>query len=272
MAAEPFQVVLDESGYKAADPKHPNDVFVFAGYIGKVADWTSFTRAWQPIFEKYPELHKTKVVKQLMRWTGPYSSPLALALIKSVVENNGLGSIRWRLPYANYRKAVPTQILGGDENIYVFAWFMVLMLTVGIIARFPDATLDLIYDQNIAEEPKVQSGYMRLRSFIQAEYPDVARRLPYRPRPEDDSGFWPLRAADALAWNTHRHYTQTQRRRRFGNPLWTLLDSGPEALNITFTEQDVRDVLQPPEEPFELIKRRANELWKSITKEYSGSR
>ena len=36
MSTEAFQAVLDKSGYEADDPRYPDDVFVFAGYIGRI--------------------------------------------------------------------------------------------------------------------------------------------------------------------------------------------------------------------------------------------
>lgn len=265
MDSEVFQAVLDESGYEAADSNYRDDVFVFAGYIGKLVDWAAFTHAWQRIIDTHPELQEVEFVKGLMRWKGRYSDPRAVDLVKSVIENNGLASIRWRLPYKEYRKVVVTHALGSNENIYVFAWFAVLMMAIGIISAMPGATLDLIYDQNIFEEPKVQTGYERLRKWLEKNYPDVAARVPCRPHPKSDTQFWPLRAADALAWNTHRHYIRTHRRRAFGNPLWRLLDSGPIAMDATWTAEDVRDVLRP-NQPME-SGRRIKELWQAMTRQ-----
>lgn len=266
VGSEAFQAILDESGYEADNARYLNDVFVFAGYIGKATDWAKFTHDWQLIIEAHPELQDAGFVKALMRWKGRISSPQALSLMKCVVDNTGLGSIRWRLPYSEYRKVVVTHLLGGEENIYIFAWFAVLMQAIAVISMTPNSTLDLIYDHNIVEEPKVHAAYIKLREFIELEYPDVASRLPYRPQPRSDRDFWPLRAADALAWNTHRHYIRTHIGKRFGNPLWTLLDSGPKALDETWTAEDVRDVLRRPSEPAEFIKRHLEALWESMTR------
>jgi hypothetical protein len=109
----------------------------------------------------------------LMRWKGRTSSPLALPLMKCLVDKTGLGSIRLRLPYSEYRQVVVTHALGGDENFYTFAWFAVLMQAIAVISMTPNSTLDLIYDQNIFEEPKVQAAYITLRESIEREYPDV---------------------------------------------------------------------------------------------------
>jgi hypothetical protein len=253
MASEVFQAVLDESGYKAANPKYPDDVFVFAGYIGKVADWANFTHAWQPIIESHPELEDTNFVKKLMRWEGRKSDDRAIALMKAVTDNDKLGSIRWMLPYQEFRKVIDIHQKGGDENIYFFAWSAVLFQVVGTILQQPNATLDLIYDRNIHEEPKVQAAYETYRKVIEKASPRLAERLPLRPQPMSDTDFWPLRAADGLAWNVHRHYIQ----RKFSNPLWKLMDSGPKALEDTWTAQDVRDVLSTTQQQREFLNRKS---------------
>jgi hypothetical protein len=265
---EVFQAVLDESGYEAADPKYPDDAFVFAGYMGTASDWADLTHAWKPIIEAHPELENTNVVKRLLRGGRHHTSwsPKAIALMKAVVDNKALGSIRWKLPYQEYRKVVVTHSLGGDENIYVFAWFAVLLTSIAAISAIPGATLDFIYDQNIHEEPKVQAGYEQLRQFMERDFPEVAAKIPYRPHPMNDNNFWPLRAADGLAWNTHRHYTQTAEGRQFSNPLWRLLDSGVEVMNETWTADDVKDVLRRPNQPHEFLNRRLRALWESMTK------
>jgi hypothetical protein len=172
MTGEPFQAMLDESGYAASDPNHPNDVFVFAGYVGTVKDWEDFTHAWEPILDAEPELRDARFVKKLVRWQGRWSDPRAVKLMKVVTDNRDLGSIRWRLPYRDYRSVVLTNAMGGDENLYFFAWFGVLLELLGTIrANFPDATLDLFYDQNIEQESKVQAGYEKFHRFLQDKFP-----------------------------------------------------------------------------------------------------
>ena len=71
--SEPFQAVLDESGYGASDTDAAHDVFVFAGYIGKVRDWENFAHRWRAIVADNPKLESANTVKALFRWCGPYS-------------------------------------------------------------------------------------------------------------------------------------------------------------------------------------------------------
>jgi hypothetical protein len=128
-----FQAVLDESGYKAADE---NDVFVFAGYMGKVADWAKFTHDWGDIIRNHPELEDTEVVKGLVRFTGPYSDHRAIKLVKAVTDNLALGSIRWLLPYREYRSVVVT-IIGGLAETRIFIFFFAAACALSPIGVAP---------------------------------------------------------------------------------------------------------------------------------------
>jgi hypothetical protein len=243
MDCESFQAVLDESGYEADDPKYPDDLFVFAGYFGKVADWEKFTHDWDAILTTNPELKDADVVKKLFRHRKSKSDARALKLLSAVTDNRDLGAVRWQLPYLEYRKVVVTHILGGDENLYVFAWFGVLLRLIAEIRDLPNATLDLIYDENIYEEKKLQVAYGTFYKWLTTNHPDTARILPREPTPRSDKDFWPLRAADAIAWNTHRHYICKQASKPFSNPLSRLLDSGPSAFVETWDAEAVRQVL-----------------------------
>jgi hypothetical protein len=245
--AEIFQAVLDESGYGggAENFRYPDDVFIFAGYIGKVADWETFTHAWDGILTTYPELKDVDFVKGLVRFQGRFSDPRAVELMKAVTDIPGLGSVRWRLPYSAYRSVVLTQLLGGNEAMYFFAWFGVLSQLLATISMIPNAKLDLFYDENLYEEQGVQLGYERFRDSVAKAKHDWLRMLPLRPVPMNDKDFWPVRAADALAWNTHRHFIRAQKGKQFSNPLWRILDSGPNAIDDTWDAEAVRDVLIP---------------------------
>jgi hypothetical protein len=264
-----FQAVVDESGYEAADRRYPDDVFVFAGYIGKIVDWANFTRSWEPIIEAHPELEDSKFVKKLMRWSGSKSDSRALDLMNAVVMNVGLGSIRWRLPYRELRAAAHRA--PGEEEMYFFAWSGVLTQCLAVILPIPNARLEFIYDQNLAEEAKVQAAYVNYRRALQREVPILAERLALRARPMSDAEFWPLRAADGLAWNTHRHWIR-QRQKPFSNPLWRLMDAGPKAFDETWNAQDVRDVLSEAEGHRELINRRVKRIVEEAARNYGFSR
>jgi hypothetical protein len=263
MDSEIFQAVLDESGYEAADSRHPNDAFVFAGYMGKVSDWANFTHSWKPIIDQHPELRDTDFMKALMRWHGGRSHPLAVDLMKAVTDNNGLGSIRWTLPYREFRKVVRAREHGLKEHVYFFAFSAVLFQVLGTVLQAEsDARFDLIYDQNIHEEPRIQEAYQKYRAIIEKASPWLAQRMPLRPQPLTDAEYWPLRAADALAWNTHRHFIRAQKGRLFTNPLWRLMDSGPEAFKDTWSEQDVRAVLGTPQNQREFVIRKLERICK----------
>jgi uncharacterized protein DUF3800 len=244
--SETFQAVLDESGYAGgADRRYPDDVFVFGGYIGKVIDWEHLTHAWDNILTTHPELKDADFVKALVRWKGRFSDPRAIKLMKAVTDIPGLGSVRWRLPYSAYRSAVLTQMLGGNEAMYFFAWFGILSQLLATISMTPNAKLDLFYDENLYEEPEIQRGYERFRDSVAKANSSWLRMLPLRPVPKNDKDFLPVRAADALAWNTHRHFIRAQKGKVFSNPLWKLLDAGPNAIDDTWDAEAVRDVLIP---------------------------
>lgn len=239
MITDSFQAVLDESGYRAAAK---SDVFVFGGYVGKSIDWANAGHRWSEILKIHPDLDDADLIKGLVRWQGRYSDPRVVKLMRAVTDCPGLGSIRWKLPYAEYCSGVPAQ-LSSDHSLYFFAWFGVLFQLLGAIRYIANATIELFYDENIVEEPKVRTGFEELRKWLANNYPEIRAMLPSFPQPRNDQFFWPLCAADALAWNTHRHFVQTRKRRRHSNELWTALDSGPVCLNETWNAEDMRDVL-----------------------------
>jgi hypothetical protein len=259
-----FQAVVDESGYAAADCRYPNDALVFAGYVGKIADWANFTHAWKAIIEDHPELNDTEFVKALMRWKGSKSDPRAMALMNAVVENPRLGSIRWTLPYRALREGADR--VPGEEEMYFFAWSGVLTHCVATILPIPNARLEFIYDQNIHEESKVQTAYVNYRRAMVRAVPDLADRLARRPQPMNDADFWPLRAADGLAWNTHRHWIRQTKGKQFSNPLWRAMDAGPMAIDETWDAQDVRDILSDAKGQDALMQRRIRVIYDEATR------
>jgi hypothetical protein len=230
-----LQASLDESGYGSSIP---NDTFVFAGYIGSVSQWTQFTHEWNELSIEHPEILNTRTVKGLMRTPDENVDPLAVQMMQAVCDA-GLCSIRWSISYSDFH-AVPK---AAEDGLYRVAWTATLIRTLAEI-RHGNFTLDLFYDQNIGEENKVQKGYREFRDWIDARRPDVVKMLPYRPTPRSDDEFWPLRAADALAWNTHRAILQKSRNQQHSNALWTVLDSGPKCFDVTWTAKDLRDVFE----------------------------
>ena len=253
-----FQAVVDESGYEAADPRYPEDVFVFAGYIGKIADWANFTHAWKPIIEDHPELEDAEVVKKLMRWKGTKSDPRAMSLVTPIVENPRLGSIRWRLPYRALREGA--KVAPGGEEMYFFAWSGVLTHAIATILPIPKARLEFIYDQNIHEGPRVQRAYVNYRRALVRTVPELVDRLALHAKALSDKDFWPLRAADGLAWNTHRHWIRARKGKRFANPLWRSMDLGPKAIDEEWNTQDVRDLLADAKGQQALLDRRIKRI------------
>jgi len=235
-----LQVALDESGYEAS---RTDDVFVFAGYIGTEPQWTDFMHKWNDIFIQHPQMRDARTFKKLVRWCGRWSDPRAVELVQAV-GTSGLKSVRWRLPYSSYRKVVLNSVYGDKDNLYVFAWFaMVIRLWMEVSIRDRADTFDLIYDENINEEEKVQTGYAELIRLLREKGSRLVSVLPLRPTPRSSRIFWPVRAADALAWNTHRHFMQVGKNKRHSNPLWTALESIPSLMDDTWTATDVHNFL-----------------------------
>jgi len=259
MDFEIIQAVVDESGYAAADARYPDDVFVFAGYMGSIIDWAHFTHAWKPVIEEHPELQDAEFVKGLMRWQGPKSDPRALALMNAVVKCRHLRSVRWKLPYRAIREGANRA--PGEEEMYFFAWSAVLTHAVATILQIRNARLEFIYDQNIYEEARVQNAYVNYRRAMVRAVPEIADRLALRARPMNDAEFWPLRAADALAWNTHRHWIQATKKKRFSNPLWQLIDAGPKVIDQEWTTEDVRDLIGDTSAQEKLLDRKIRRMF-----------
>ena len=145
--------------------------------------------------------------------------------------------------------------------MYFFAWSGVLTHAVATILPIPKARLEFIYDQNIDEETKVQNAYINYRRAMARAVPELADRLSLRARPMSDAEFWPLRAADGLAWNTHRHWIRAAKGKQFSNPLWRLMDAGPKIIDEEWTAQDVRDLIGDASAQAELLARKVKRIF-----------
>jgi hypothetical protein len=173
-------------------------------------------------------------MKALFRWDGPKSDERTTRLIKAVCAS-GLKSVRWKIRYEEYLSVFP-----NAEHLWLVGWLGMLSHTIAEFRWIPDAKLQLYYDQNINEEEKVQSEYRQFYEWALATHTDWCKMLPFRATAENDETFWPLRAADALAWNDHRAYWHEHKKaKRFPNPLWKVLDSGESCFNETWTKDDL---------------------------------
>jgi hypothetical protein len=231
---EVVQVALDESGYAS---NRPDDLFVFAGYAGNVQCWEDFTHEWKRIIEHHPELNDCETMKALFRWRGAHSDPRALLLGRAIIAS-GLKSVRWQISYEEYLSVFP-----DIKHLWFNAWRGMLARLIAEFRLIPNLALAVYYDRNIGEEERAQADYQRFYAWSRMRMPEIGKALPRRPIAENDERFWPLRAADALAVNQHRSHSHERKKRRpFSNPLWKLLDSGPQCFNEIWTRKDLLEV------------------------------
>jgi hypothetical protein len=184
--------------------------------------------------------------------------------MKEVVDHPRLRSIRWRLPYRAVREGASRA--PGEEEMYFFAWSGVLTHAVATVLPNPNTRLEFIYDENLYEEERVQQAYVNYRRAMIRAVPELVDRLALRARPMSDADFWPLRAADGLAWNTHRRWIQETKGKLFSNPLWRLMDGGPKAIDEEYTADDVRDLIGDEKAQAKLFDRRIRRIWNEMKK------
>ena len=138
MAGEAFQAVLDESGYQAGRSQASRRRICFCGVSWHRKRLGRLRPRLGAYSTREPEgMSDACTVKKLVRWHGPLSDNDTVQTIKAAIEKeNGLASIRWRLPYNAYRAVVLNRIVGAEENLYFHAWFGRSSHLLGIVTSF----------------------------------------------------------------------------------------------------------------------------------------
>jgi hypothetical protein len=108
------------------------------------------------------------------------------------------------------------------SNQYYFAFFFIVMqVLLPMVWTNPNLRLEVIYDLNIHERPKLNLGYQGLTEHI-----SEAQFLVGEPHGERDEDFAPLLAADLAAWHIHKDYVEQQHNRQHSDSVWRILQDG----------------------------------------------
>ncbi|HUY19648.1 MAG TPA: hypothetical protein VMV15_10515 [Candidatus Binataceae bacterium] len=242
-----LQVGLDESGYGQTGA---DEAFVFAGYVGPVTHIEAFTHVWDDILKREPAL-SAKKLKKLVR--SRHSPDPRVKLLVETVRACHLHGVRFKIVQDDHsammKMIAPLTVNNPrarliSSNPYFFAFMGLLLRLIGEIWNDPDAKIEVIYDENIQERPKLEQGYALFRTFAEKFGPKFLGKLAKDPVPRNDEEFFLLRAADALAWHSHKAHVQTCHGRDYENEIWEALNSVPFFVDEHWKIDDLREVVE----------------------------
>lgn len=236
-----LQACFDESGYGQSGPA---EAFVFAGFCGLLTEWEHFAHEWDAILKEAPEWTATDLKIALRK----NRNDSRIERLVNVIGESDLRRLQFRVSAEGYNQAVTLQLPAWRSNreidsqvewkYFLAIWGMTFHLFAPI-RDTPEIELDIIYDENIEQRPKLEKGYA---DFVASQgLPlEVKRLLPKQPRPDNDQRFMPLQAADLLAWHAHRDYVATHEGREHNDSVWTALKRIRSVVDETWGIDDIR--------------------------------
>jgi hypothetical protein len=195
---------LDESG-KLAD----SDFVCLAGYISDDDGWSQFSEKWGKLLLQYkiPYVH----MKEMVHIKGPYKDLGWTPERRDEILNKFIDVIRAHIQ-AGFCVAVDAKYLRGmnadaRKNIGDPAYFCFHRILGLVIRKLKSVGyqpgVSVTFDDCEEFSVKCYQIWSKLRKKV----PDVHHYLPSITF-ADDQSFWPLQAADILAWTTHKSLRQ----------------------------------------------------------------
>ena len=240
-----LQACFDESGYGQSGP---TEAFVFAGFCGLTTEWRDFAQGWNAILNETPRWSAKELKTELRK----NKNDSRIARLAEVISKSDLRRIQFRISADAYNKTVTLQIpswrgnneIGAEEqwklnNPYFLAFWGTLFHLFAPIRDTPEIEIDVIYDENIEQRPKLEKAYSDFISSANLSS-EIKRLLPRKPRPGDDDRFMPLQAADLLAWHAHRDYVGNRKGEVHRDIVWDALKAIESIVDETWGENEIR--------------------------------
>jgi hypothetical protein len=193
------------------DSRTAEEVLVLAGYLAHPARWKQFSTAWRRLLEEYPSWAEFKM-NRACRY------PERVERFRRIIEGHVAAYVACVLEIGALRKLCHELALPEFcANPYNFAIKAILGATytelgrVGL--RWP---IEFIFDER-GEKRHLESAW----EFFLLGMPAQVHPIIYgKPRFENSAHFYPLQAAEIVAWEARKHWLK---HRKFSDPseqLW----------------------------------------------------
>jgi Protein of unknown function (DUF3800) len=193
-----IEAFFDESG-KEGDPSHR--FVVMAGYAA--GDWNNFQRSWRSLLLKHglPSIHMKKIlgIAKEKGWDLPRLNGV-LSEFVSVIKESWLIGFGVGVDVEAYR-AIPADIKKQFGDVQIFCCSRILRRLMDHVRAggFENESLSITFDRDYGfARPR-----MKLMEELSKRDPIMSRRIAQVSFANSDY-FYPLQAADLLAWETRR--------------------------------------------------------------------
>lgn len=240
-----LQLFFDESGYGQTAR---DEAFIFAGFLGTVRTFETMDDDWRSLLRKRPTL-TARGFKNLLR--RKRNSPRVTEFVDVLAACENIHRVSVTIPRVAFEKAVISEIpkwrnrldaqaVALVENEYFFGFYTIISnILLPMVASLKDrGRLEVIYDEQIQEADKVESGY---EEFVK-QTPE-AKQFVRKPRAGSDEDFMPLQAADLLAWHMHREFIKRQHGEQHDDLVWKALTELPSYPALVLGDGDLRKIV-----------------------------
>jgi hypothetical protein len=236
-----LQAVIDDSG------KSEKPVFVLAGFVLSVDEWTAFADQWQNILDGPPKLEYFKMseahyfTKQFARFSRRARDERLQQFVSLIMHYSPL-AIREVIYHEIYQRLFKGQIAKGTD----YPYFLCVNNIIGTMLRYQynndwhiNDKVDFIFDEQGKESDAIQ----RVWRYGMRILPPVLKPLVgNRPAHRDEKTFLPLQAADLFAWQSRRFYYEKAAGKDYNDPTWQAL-STLECAEDEWTEQRLKKIV-----------------------------
>jgi hypothetical protein len=222
---------FDESG-KLAD----SDFVCIAGYIAGDEDWNKFCEKWGSLLgrHKIPYIH----MREMIALSGPYQAKGWTHKERDEVLTEFIDVIREHI-WGGFGVAVNAKYLRsmgkdamkriGDPQIFCFQRIISrVLLRLEEVGYQP--VISAIFDDSEAYSVRCYRTWSKLRRMV----PAMHKRIPSITF-ADDKHFFPLQAADILAWETNKSLRQQVGNLPVRGTLTRLLSDTEPGFNLDYT-------------------------------------
>jgi hypothetical protein len=246
----PLKAFIDDSGSGGDSPW-----FVLAGYIGTAAAWDSFDKPWRKVLDGPPKLEYFKhseVYGSDTQW-GPFTLEQRNQRIDDLIKvigKHARRAIYVRLKQKDYDEVIKPYIPPMWQNAYYFLFIGFLSSATGMEKWAGNSRMiEFFFDSNQQVEKPSKKLYGQVCGLPQ--FAGMVEDIHYK----DEKLFWPLQAADLLAWQVRRRFSVEEPER----PQYEMALNCP--LDTPFVHTITRESL---EELGEAMDENAKALWASM--------
>ena len=219
-----LQAFVDES---VEDP-----VFLLGGYIAPAERWKLFSNRWREVLELPPRLSYLKMKEahacrgEFEGWSEPRRDE-RLKLLHGLIDEFAAGAFCLAFDFHKFKRAFAA--LGKLERKELNPYYFACSRLMTSLARSQkslglDGPIKFIFDNRMMEKHHVVEAWDWAWKVAKPEPPNLREIIGGAPSFEDDKDFWPLQAADMLAWWMRRRFVALSKGQEPITPPWILKD------------------------------------------------